>query len=109
MAATALAARTRQAVWSVWAMQGRGFGSESGDSVRSSAGAVRDAGGAFGKREQAEEERYFRARAKEQLAALKKHHENEISHHAKEIERLQKEIERHKQSIKKLKQSEDDD
>uniref|UniRef100_A0A4W2CY35 ATPase inhibitor, mitochondrial n=2 Tax=Bos TaxID=9903 RepID=A0A4W2CY35_BOBOX len=61
MAATALAARTRQAVWSVWAMQGRGFGSESGDNVRSSAGAVRDAGGAFGKREQAEEERYFRA------------------------------------------------
>ena len=50
-----------------------------------------------------------RARAKEQLAALKKRHENEISHHAKEIERLQKEIERHKQSIKKLKQSEDDD
>ncbi|KAM9757275.1 ATPase inhibitor, mitochondrial-like [Dama dama] len=109
MAATALAARTRQAVWSVWAMQGRGFGSEQGDNVRSSAGVIRDAGGAFGKREQAEEERYFRARAKEQLATLKKHHENEISHHAKEIERLQKEIERHKQSIKKLKQSEDDD
>lgn len=55
------------------------------------------------------EERYFQACAKEQLAALKKHHENEISHHAKEIERLQKEIERHKQSIKRLKQSEDDD
>ncbi|KAB0345094.1 hypothetical protein FD754_022020 [Muntiacus muntjak] len=83
MAATALAAHTRQAVWT--------------DNVRSSAGTVQDTGGAFKKREQ------------EQLAALKKHHENEISHHAKEIERLQKEIERHKQSIKKLKQSEDDD
>uniref|UniRef100_A0AC11C391 ATP synthase inhibitory factor subunit 1 n=2 Tax=Caprinae TaxID=9963 RepID=A0AC11C391_SHEEP len=68
MAATALAARTRQAVWSVWAMQGRGFGSESGDSVRSSAGAVRDAGGAFGKREQAEEERYFRAPTIQRIA-----------------------------------------
>ncbi|XP_057601765.1 ATPase inhibitor, mitochondrial isoform X2 [Hippopotamus amphibius kiboko] len=106
MAATALAARTRFGVWSVWAVQGRGFGSEP-DPVRSSAGAVRDAGGAFGKKEQAEEERYFRARAKEQLAALKKHHENEISHHVKEIERLQKDIERHKQSIKKLKNDDD--
>uniref|UniRef100_A0A8C0HSJ8 ATPase inhibitor, mitochondrial n=1 Tax=Balaenoptera musculus TaxID=9771 RepID=A0A8C0HSJ8_BALMU len=62
MAATALAARTRFGVWSVWAMQGRGFGSESADNLGSSAGAVRDAGGAFGKKEQAEEERYFRAR-----------------------------------------------
>ncbi|XP_067581170.1 ATPase inhibitor, mitochondrial isoform X2 [Pseudorca crassidens] len=60
MAATALAARTRFGVWSVWAMQGRGFGSESADNLGSSAGAVRDAGGAFGKKEQAEEERYFR-------------------------------------------------
>ncbi|XP_004266640.1 ATPase inhibitor, mitochondrial [Orcinus orca] len=107
MAATALAARTRFGVWSVWAMQGRGFGSESADNLGSTAGAVRDAGGAFGKKEQAEEERYFRARAKEQLAALKKHHENEISHHMKEIEHLQKEIERHKQSIKKLKHDDD--
>ena len=109
MAATALAVRTRQAVWSVWAMQGQGFGSEPADNVKSSAGAVQDTGGVFGKREQTEEEWYFQARAKEQLAALKKHHENEISHHAKEIERLQKETEWHKQSIKKLKQSEDDD
>lgn len=44
-----------------------------------------------------------RERTKEQLAALKKHHEEEIQHHKKEIERLQKEIERHKQNIKKLK------
>ncbi|EPY89184.1 ATPase inhibitor; mitochondrial [Camelus dromedarius] len=108
MAATALAVRTRFGVWSVWAMQGRGFSSDRPDSVRPSEGAVRDAGGAFGKREQAEEERYFRARTREQLAALKKHHENEISHHHQEIEHLQKEIERHKQAIKKLKQHDDD-
>ncbi|KAJ1065131.1 hypothetical protein K5549_005940 [Capra hircus] len=109
MAATALAARTRQAVWSVWAMQGRGFGSESADSSSPSRPRLYKCPRLSPQREQAEEERYFRARAKEQLAALKKHHENEISHHAKEIERLQKEIERHKQSIKRLKQSEDDD
>ncbi|TKC39928.1 hypothetical protein EI555_019693, partial [Monodon monoceros] len=84
-----------------------GLACSAADNLGSSAGAVRDAGGAFGKREQAEEERYFRARAKEQLAALKKHHENEISHHMKEIEHLQKEIERHKQSIKKLKHNDD--
>ncbi|EAX07705.1 ATPase inhibitory factor 1, isoform CRA_b, partial [Homo sapiens] len=44
-----------------------------------------------------------RAQSREQLAALKKHHEEEIVHHKKEIERLQKEIERHKQKIKMLK------
>uniref|UniRef100_A0ABI7ZTP4 ATPase inhibitor, mitochondrial n=1 Tax=Felis catus TaxID=9685 RepID=A0ABI7ZTP4_FELCA len=75
----------------------------------SRAGSIREAGGAFGKREQAEEERYFRARTREQLAALKKHHEDEISHHIKEIERLQKEIERHKKKIKHLKRDEEED
>uniref|UniRef100_A0A8C6DZC8 ATPase inhibitor, mitochondrial n=1 Tax=Moschus moschiferus TaxID=68415 RepID=A0A8C6DZC8_MOSMO len=70
------------------------------------AGWVWDAGGAFGKgafgkREQAEGKRSFRARARElQLTALKKHHENEISHHTKEIECLQRETERHKREIK---------
>ncbi|XP_045638518.1 ATPase inhibitor, mitochondrial [Ursus americanus] len=100
MAVTALAARVRLGVWSLRAMQARGFSSERPDS---SAGSIREAGGAFGKREQAEEERYFRARNKEQLEALKKHHEEEITHHKEEIERLQKEIERHKKKIKHLK------
>ncbi len=49
-----------------------------------------------------------RARTKEQLAALKKHHEEEITHHIKEIEHLQKEIERHKKKIKHLKHDDDD-
>ncbi|KFP25449.1 hypothetical protein N325_00203, partial [Colius striatus] len=48
------------------------------------------------------EERYFREKERQQLAALRKHHEEEIDHHKKEIERLQKEIERHKHKIKKL-------
>ncbi|XP_009317122.1 PREDICTED: ATPase inhibitor, mitochondrial, partial [Pygoscelis adeliae] len=47
-----------------------------------------------------------REKEREQLSALRKHHEEEIDHHKKEIERLQKEIERHKYKIKKLK---DDD
>ncbi|XP_019505666.1 PREDICTED: ATPase inhibitor, mitochondrial [Hipposideros armiger] len=107
MAVTALAARMRLGVLGVRAMQARSFSSDRSDSG-SSAGSIREAGGAFGKREQAEEERYFRARTKEQLAALKKHHENEIIHHKKEMERLQKEIERHKQAINQLKQHHDD-
>ena len=73
-----------------------------------SAGWVWDAGGAFEKGERAEEKRSFRARARElQLAALKKHRENEISHHAKETDYLKREIERHKRSIKKLKRRDD--
>ncbi|XP_028368876.1 ATPase inhibitor, mitochondrial isoform X2 [Phyllostomus discolor] len=105
MAVTAQVARARLGVWGVRAMQVRGFGSEE---VCPGAGSVRDAGGAFSKREQAEEERYFRAKTREQLAALKKHHEDEIGHHKREIERLQKEIERHKSTIKKLKAHDDD-
>uniref|UniRef100_A0A8C7DFE8 Mitochondrial ATPase inhibitor n=1 Tax=Oncorhynchus kisutch TaxID=8019 RepID=A0A8C7DFE8_ONCKI len=42
-------------------------------------------------------------RQKEQLYALRKHHEEEIDHSKKEIERLQREIACHKGNIKKLK------
>ncbi|KAJ8287489.1 hypothetical protein COCON_G00001480 [Conger conger] len=66
-------------------------------------GSVREAGGAFGKKQAAEEERYFRMKEKEQLDALKQHHQEEIDHHKKEIERLQKEIDRHVGKIRKLK------
>uniref|UniRef100_A0A2K5J921 ATPase inhibitor, mitochondrial n=1 Tax=Colobus angolensis palliatus TaxID=336983 RepID=A0A2K5J921_COLAP len=93
-AVTALVVRTWLGVWGVRTMQFQ--------NVHPGAGSIREAGGAFGKREQAEEERYFRTQSREQLAALKKHHEEEIVHHKKEIERLQKEIERHKQKIKTL-------
>ncbi|KAH0631292.1 hypothetical protein JD844_005573 [Phrynosoma platyrhinos] len=74
--------------------------------VTGKSGAIREAGGAFGKKEAAEEERYFKKLQREQLAQMKKHHEEEINHHKKEIERLQKEIERHKSKIKKF--SDDD-
>uniref|UniRef100_A0A2I2ZK08 ATPase inhibitor, mitochondrial n=1 Tax=Gorilla gorilla gorilla TaxID=9595 RepID=A0A2I2ZK08_GORGO len=91
MAVTALAARTWLGVWGVRTMQARGFGSDQvrcgsvrcsspaggshlcfrtftsvpvslqSENVDRGAGSIREAGGAFGKREQAEEERYFRA------------------------------------------------
>uniref|UniRef100_A0A8D2CTP2 ATPase inhibitor, mitochondrial n=1 Tax=Sciurus vulgaris TaxID=55149 RepID=A0A8D2CTP2_SCIVU len=102
MAGTALAARARLGVLGMRAVQTRGFGSDQSEDLDRGAGSIREAGGAFAKREKAEEERYFREKTKEQLAMLKKHHEDEISHHKKEVERLQKEIERHKQKIKYL-------
>ncbi|XP_055466774.1 ATPase inhibitor, mitochondrial [Psammomys obesus] len=106
MASSALAARARLGAWGVRVLQTRGYGSDSPDSTNSS-GSIREAGGAFGKREKAEEDRYFREKTREQLAALRKHHEDEIEYHAKEIERLQKQIERHKKKLKSLKDSDD--
>lgn len=44
-----------------------------------------------------------RRKEQEQLAALRKHHQEEIDHHKKEIERLQQEIGRHEGKIRKLK------
>uniref|UniRef100_A0A3B4ZBU8 ATPase inhibitor, mitochondrial n=1 Tax=Stegastes partitus TaxID=144197 RepID=A0A3B4ZBU8_9TELE len=77
---------------------------EHGDSTQKDPGcSIREAGGAFGKREAAEEERYFRQKEREQMEALRKHHAEEIEHHKKEIERLQKEINRHQGKIRKLK------
>ncbi|XP_051844007.1 ATPase inhibitor, mitochondrial [Antechinus flavipes] len=112
MACTAVAAtRLGLGLWGARTMQARGynleysrqFSNKPGDDVGRSAGAIREAGGAFGQREKAEEDRYFREKSKEQLASLRKHHQEEIMHHEKEIQRLQKEIERHKNQMKKLK------
>ncbi|KAL6053280.1 hypothetical protein STEG23_009375 [Scotinomys teguina] len=103
MAGSALTIRARLGVWGMRVLQTRGYGSDSSESMDSGSGSIREAGGAFGKREKAEEDRYFREKTKEQLAALRKHHEDEIYHHQQEIERLQKQIERHKQKMKKLK------
>ncbi|XP_075802092.1 ATPase inhibitor, mitochondrial [Microtus pennsylvanicus] len=103
MAGSALAIRARLGAWGMRVLQTRGFGSDSSESMDSGAGSIREAGGAFGKREKAEEDRYFREKTREQLAALKKHHEDEIEHHEQEIERLQKQIERHRKKMKSLK------
>uniref|UniRef100_A0A8C8Z204 ATPase inhibitor, mitochondrial n=1 Tax=Prolemur simus TaxID=1328070 RepID=A0A8C8Z204_PROSS len=57
------AVRSRLGMWGVKAVQARGFGWDQSDHVdrSSGSGSIREAGGAFGKREQAEEDRYFRA------------------------------------------------
>uniref|UniRef100_H0XQ94 ATPase inhibitor, mitochondrial n=1 Tax=Otolemur garnettii TaxID=30611 RepID=H0XQ94_OTOGA len=102
MAVSALVLRSWFGRWGVKAMQARGFTRDQPNYFDAGEGSIREAGGAFGKRERAEEERYFRAQAREQLARLKKHHEDEVGHHKREIERLQKEIERHQQKIKVL-------
>ncbi|XP_038652988.1 ATPase inhibitor, mitochondrial-like isoform X3 [Scyliorhinus canicula] len=66
-------------------------------------GSIREAGGAFGRRQAAIEEKYFREKESEQIETLRKHHEDEIDHHEHEIQRLQNEIKRRKTQIKKLK------
>ncbi|KAK1340665.1 hypothetical protein QTO34_017055 [Cnephaeus nilssonii] len=86
MAVSVSAVRLWLGVWGVRVMQAGGFGCEQSTNLSSEAGMIREA-----------------EQTKEQLAALKKQHEEEITHHKKEIECLQKEIEWHKQNIKKLK------
>ncbi len=66
-------------------------------------GAVREAGGAFGKKEKAQEDQYFRQEQQKQLDALKGHIADEISHHKDEIKRHQEAIKRHEEKAKKLK------
>ncbi|KAH9512627.1 hypothetical protein Btru_038980 [Bulinus truncatus] len=73
-------------------------------------GAVREAGGAFGKMEVAKEEQYFRQLQKEQLEKMKDMLEDEVSHHEQQIRQHQEAIEHHKRKMNRLKkQSEGDD
>ncbi|KFM73693.1 ATPase inhibitor mai-2, mitochondrial, partial [Stegodyphus mimosarum] len=60
-----------------------------------SGGAVRDAGGSFGKMEAAREEEYFRKLQRKQFAKLKEHMKEEILHHEKLIQQ-------HKEAIQRL-------
>nr|XP_045007397.1 ATPase inhibitor, mitochondrial-like [Jaculus jaculus] len=99
-----LALQLRLGVWGVRAMQTRGFASDPTESHDADAGSIQEAGGALAKREKAEEDRYFQEKTKEQLAALKKHHLEEIQEHEEEIQHLQKQIERHKKQLKHLNQ-----
>ncbi len=52
-------------------------------------GTIRESGGAFGKREAALEEQYFRSIQAKQMEELRKSHEVEIEFHKKEIARHQ--------------------
>ncbi|XP_076355675.1 ATPase inhibitor mai-2, mitochondrial-like [Tachypleus tridentatus] len=71
-----------------------------------SGGAVRDAGGSFGKMEAAREEEYFRKLQHKQLSQLKSHLHEEIEHHKQLIKQHEREVERHKERIEELKRQE---
>ncbi|KFD47575.1 hypothetical protein M514_11539 [Trichuris suis] len=67
-----------------------------------SGGAVRSAGGVFGRMEVAREEEYFYKQQKKQLAMLRKTLDDEVASHKKHIEIHQDAIERHRQKIAEL-------
>jgi len=66
------------------------------DDASRRSGAIREAGGAFGKREAAAEEQYFRKVQSEQLHDLKDHMQDEITFHEEQIKR-------HQQALNKVK------
>ncbi|XP_003387512.1 PREDICTED: ATPase inhibitor, mitochondrial-like [Amphimedon queenslandica] len=75
-------------------------------------GAIRDAGGAFSKKEKAIEDQYFRRLEQEQLQKLKdhanEHHKEEIDAHTQSIKELEEQIKRHKEKIERHKKKMED-
>lgn len=67
------------------------------------AGAIREEGGAFGKREAASEAEYFHKKQREQLQDLKSKKITEEEFHQKQIKDLEEAVLRHKQSLQQLK------
>ncbi|XP_066964096.1 ATPase inhibitor mai-2, mitochondrial-like isoform X1 [Macrobrachium rosenbergii] len=65
-------------------------------------GVIRDAGGAFGKREAAQEEQYFRKLNEEQIKKMREGLKDEIGFHEKQIKAHQEAIKRHKKRIDEL-------
>jgi len=63
------------------------------------AGAIRGAGGAFSKKEAAEEERYFRRLQADQLKKMKT---EEVAFHQAEIKKLKESVEAHEKRIEHL-------
>ncbi|KAK3708072.1 hypothetical protein RRG08_055785 [Elysia crispata] len=74
-----------------------------------SGGAVRSAGGAFGKMEAAHEEQYFRKLQQEQLEKLKEMVEDEVAHHEQQIRIHQEAIEHHKRKMSRIEKQKDSD
>nr|QHN63924.1 mitochondrial ATPase inhibitor factor 1 [Penaeus japonicus] len=66
-------------------------------------GTIRDAGGAFGKREAAQEEQYFRKLEQDQLKKLKKGFQKEIQFHKEQVEAHKEAIKRHEERLQELK------
>lgn len=72
-------------------------------------GSVRESGGAFGEREAAQEEAYFRKLTSQQLDQLREHHVDEIRYLEKELKEHEEAISRHKKKLKELKKLSDKD
>jgi len=60
------------------------------------------AGETLSKKGAADQAQYFRQLEREQLKALKKHHDQEIREHEEDIKRLQERIQQHKERLGKL-------
>eukprot|EP00095_Tigriopus_kingsejongensis_P002433 maker-scaffold6911_size3517-snap-gene-0.1 protein:Tk02433 transcript:maker-scaffold6911_size3517-snap-gene-0.1-mRNA-1 annotation:"if1 protein" len=69
--------------------------------MMSGAGSIREAGGAFGKKEKAIEDQYFRNMQRDQLKHLVDNHSEEIRHHQESIKRHEEAIKKHEQALKK--------
>jgi len=78
----------------VRAMSGKGAG-----------GSIREAGGSFAKKEQAQEDQYFRKKQQEQLANLHGHLEEEIKVLEGQIKQNEGELTRKKAKLAELKKS----
>lgn len=63
-------------------------------------GAIREAGGAFGKKEKAIEDQYFRKQQAEQLKNLVDSHAKEIQHHKEAIKRHEEAMKVHEEALK---------
>ena len=87
----------RNSIRSMTGERGSGAGKGGG-----SGGTIRESGGAFGKREAAQEELYFRKKADEQLKNIKEHLHDEIETHQKLIREHEEAIEKTKSKIKEL-------
>uniref|UniRef100_A0A1B6IYS0 ATP synthase F1 subunit epsilon n=1 Tax=Homalodisca liturata TaxID=320908 RepID=A0A1B6IYS0_9HEMI len=65
-------------------------------------GSIREAGGAFGKMEAANEEEFFYKQQREQLVKLKEDLNDEITFHEEQIKRHQEAIKRNKSRVSNL-------
>ncbi|XP_076456415.1 uncharacterized protein LOC143290786 [Babylonia areolata] len=82
---------------------GSGSGKGSGG-----AGSIREAGGAFAKMGEANEEMYFRKMRLLQLKKLKEELDNEVAAHEQRIKEHEESIEKHKKIIEKRKKDQPD-
>ncbi|XP_055320682.1 ATPase inhibitor mai-2, mitochondrial-like [Sitodiplosis mosellana] len=79
-----------------------GIRAMSGPAGDGKAGAIREAGGAFGKLEAAREEEYFLKRQQEQLKKLRADHITQADYHQKQIQEHEEALKRHKEALTKI-------